>query len=105
MVSLAVLVERLRHVARGLGPPRFGQPSPVYNLHHLGNRNIGDRQCVPLHDFRHLATNRMRVVDMSLTDPLVASVAAADRVFPIPDEVSAPVAAAARRRYAAPMAR
>ncbi len=73
MVSLAVLVERLRHVARGLGPPRFGQPSPVYNLHHLGNRNIGDRQCVPLHDFRHLATNRMRVVDMSLTDPLVAS--------------------------------
>lgn len=48
-----------------------GDPRPVYNLHHLGNRNIGDRQCVPLHYFRTLATRRMRIVDLSLTDPVV----------------------------------
>ena len=48
-------------------------PQPIYNLHHLGNRNIGDRACVPLTYFRHLLSRQMRPVDLSLTDASVSS--------------------------------
>src|SRR6266849_5846489 len=74
VASLAALAERLHLAVRSLrSRVDFGQPQPVYNLHHLGNRNIGDRECVPLSYFQGLATRRMRLVDLSLTDPLVSS--------------------------------
>jgi hypothetical protein len=72
--SLAALAERLRFAARSLRPRvGFVDSQPVYSLHHLGNRNIGDRECVPFTYFQGLATPRMRLVDLSLTDPLVSS--------------------------------
>jgi hypothetical protein len=67
MVSLATLIERLTAAVRQRGS------RSIYNLHHLGNRNIGDRACVPLTYFRHLATPRMRLIDLSLTDARVSS--------------------------------
>ena len=71
---LAALAKRFRRGAPIQRPAgRRDGPQPIYNLHHLKNRNIGDRACVPLTYFRSLATPRMRLMDVSLTDPLVSS--------------------------------
>lgn len=43
----------------------------IYNLQHLHNDNIGDRQCSPFIHFSSLADSRVQLIDMSLTDPAV----------------------------------
>lgn len=74
IASLTALAERIRLAARSRrSRVGFRDRQHVYNLHHLGNRNIGDRECVPLTYFQSLATPRMRLLDLSLTDPLVSS--------------------------------
>lgn len=69
-----VLFSYLHRITAGFSLfARRGEPQPVYNLHHLGNQNIGDRECMPLSYFARMANTHLRIVDMSLTDPLVSS--------------------------------